>query len=205
MVEFGLKLEDNKVAEWSEKYIDYDGLKQILTKASAAAKKQEDLVKRRPELAEEIIANYRRGNPTPSSSQHDLQNVKGTDSASGGVELPAHQRSSPFEKSTIPEAQPLLENEKFVSHGTMASESKQITESVPRSIQRTLSEHLMSGYFSNSSYEKRIRESLKEIDALETKFDEAIHQEVRRFATLILRQKRSTCVSSHDRVVFLYS
>lgn len=184
MVEFGLKLEDNKVAEWSEKYIDYEGLKQILTKASAAAKKRDELVKRRPELAEEIIANYRHGKPTPSSSQLDLHNVKGTDSARSGVELPAHQESPPGENQ-IPEVQPLLENEKYVSHGTMANESKQTTDSVRRTIQRTLSEHLLSGYFSNSTFENRIRESLKETDAIESKFDDAIHQEVRCFATFI--------------------
>ena len=33
MVEFGLKLEDNKVSEWSDHYLDYEGLKKILKKA----------------------------------------------------------------------------------------------------------------------------------------------------------------------------
>jgi len=30
MVEFGLKLQDNKVREWSDKYIDYEKLKRLL-------------------------------------------------------------------------------------------------------------------------------------------------------------------------------
>ena len=41
MVEFGLKLEDNKVADWADKYIDYDKLKEILRLAKNAMKKRQ--------------------------------------------------------------------------------------------------------------------------------------------------------------------
>jgi len=61
MVEFGLKLEDNKVADWSDHYIDYEKLKAILKKAKNAIKKRDDLMKRRPELAEEIREAYEAG------------------------------------------------------------------------------------------------------------------------------------------------
>lgn len=39
MVEFGLKLEDNKVAEWSDRYIDYERLKSLLKKAKVSAER----------------------------------------------------------------------------------------------------------------------------------------------------------------------
>ena len=38
MVEFGLKLQDNKVKKWSDKYLDYDTLKNLLKKAQNAYK-----------------------------------------------------------------------------------------------------------------------------------------------------------------------
>eukprot|EP00957_Ditylum_brightwellii_P062124 4714619-Ditylum_brightwellii.AAC.1 len=58
MVEFGLKLEDNKVAEWSDQYIDYEKLKAILKKGKKTAKSADELLKRRPELVDEIRAEY---------------------------------------------------------------------------------------------------------------------------------------------------
>lgn len=48
MVEFGLKLEDNKVDEWSSQYIDYEKLKTILSRAKASAANRDDLLKRLP-------------------------------------------------------------------------------------------------------------------------------------------------------------
>jgi len=56
MVEFGLKLEDNKVAEWSNKYIDYEKLKSILKRAKAAAEHREELIKRNdPVVVSEVV------------------------------------------------------------------------------------------------------------------------------------------------------
>eukprot|EP00957_Ditylum_brightwellii_P083379 6338544-Ditylum_brightwellii.AAC.1 len=58
MVEFGLKLEDNKVAEWSNEYIDYEKLKTVLKKAKAASKTADELLAKRPELVDDIRAEY---------------------------------------------------------------------------------------------------------------------------------------------------
>lgn len=48
MVEFGLKLEDNKVEQWSDKYIDYEKLKSVLKKAKVASSNVEELKKKLP-------------------------------------------------------------------------------------------------------------------------------------------------------------
>lgn len=48
MVEFGLKLEDNKVDEWSSQYLDYEKLKGELKRAKASAEKRDELLKRMP-------------------------------------------------------------------------------------------------------------------------------------------------------------
>jgi hypothetical protein len=177
MVEFGLKLEDNKVSEWSDKYIDYDVLKTILKKASAEIKKKDELMKRKPQLAEAVLSQYREGKPTPYSSQTDLQQVASDVGVHLVDQVPAE--SKPLLKQT---------NEKYGSHGSVAAVSEAKSDSVRLSstIKRT-----MSGYFMDSTYEHRIRESLKVIDNFERKFDEAIHREVRS------HPRGSRCVLKH--------
>jgi hypothetical protein len=162
MVDFGLKLEDNKVSEWSDKYIDYDALKKILKTASAEIKKKDELMRRKPQVAQAVLAQYREGKPTPFSSHTDLQNLASGD---GVDQVPAE--SKPLLKQT---------DETYGSHQSVAA-----VASLPKSdsvlsntIKRTMSE-----YFMDTSYEKRIRESLKEIDKCEGKFDESINGEVR--------------------------
>jgi hypothetical protein len=82
MVEFGLKLEDNKVSEWSEHYIDYEGLKKILKKAKNAEKKYRELYDKNPSDAEQIAQLYRSGGDyaspdviSPSVSGGDLASM----------------------------------------------------------------------------------------------------------------------------------
>src|SRR6056300_1297076 len=48
MVEFGLKLEDNKVDKWSTKYIDYEKLKSILKRAKSGYEYRDELISRMP-------------------------------------------------------------------------------------------------------------------------------------------------------------
>ncbi len=167
MVEFGLKLEDNKVSEWSDKYIDYEMLKRILKKASEAIKRKDELCKRKPILAEEIVAAYKQGNGpnlmSPSSSQIELMG----DTIQEEEEPVVDQVPAAAESETKPL---LTKSDTHASHGTIAS---QTVDSLSGHISRTI-----SGYFSNSKYEQRIREALDEIENLESRFDETIQQEL---------------------------
>jgi hypothetical protein len=53
------RLEDNKVEQWSDKYIDYEKLKAVLKKAKAAANNVDDLKKKLPrELVDECRKEY---------------------------------------------------------------------------------------------------------------------------------------------------
>jgi hypothetical protein len=161
MVDFGLKLEDNKVSEWTDNYIDYEALKKILKAASAEIKRRDDLMRRKPRVAEAVLAQYREGKPTPHPSQTDLQNIA---TGEGGDQVSA-------------ESKPLLQqtNEKYGSKDSVAALSEARSDSVlSNTIRRT-----MSGIFMEGNYEHRIRVSLKEIDKLEGKFDECVHGEVR--------------------------
>jgi SPX domain protein involved in polyphosphate accumulation len=56
MVEFGLKLIDNRVSEWKDNYIDYETLQVLLKKAVEAKEKLKDLKARDPEAAQSIAA-----------------------------------------------------------------------------------------------------------------------------------------------------
>lgn len=183
MVEFGLKLEDNKVSEWSDKYIDYEELKRILKKASAAIKRKDELCKRKPELAEEIVQAYKQGKApnqeTPNTSQHEGMNLMVCNAP-----IPEETKEQPVDQVPTSESKPLLnDGAKHESHGTMADKS----DSLSGKLSRTLSGHsFIAGYFSNSKYEQRIREALEEIDALEDRFDESIHQQVRERMYMLL-------------------
>jgi hypothetical protein len=73
MVEFGLKLEDNKLAEWREHYIDYEKLKSILKKCAASVTRYRDLEARQPARAAEIKIAWSTGMPTPQPSTDNLQ------------------------------------------------------------------------------------------------------------------------------------
>jgi len=82
MVEFGLKLEDNRVAEWANKYIDYNKLKLLIEKLSELIKKRKELENRNPNLSrvirEEILQSPKSEKPfdTPRSSQTSLASIK---------------------------------------------------------------------------------------------------------------------------------
>jgi hypothetical protein len=78
MVEFGLKLEDNKNAEWSEKYIDYERLKKLLKNAKKAADAREELAKRHPGRANEIQSSFERDRQAVASSSLPRTNSAST-------------------------------------------------------------------------------------------------------------------------------
>lgn len=114
MVEFGLKLEDNKVAEWAPRYIDYARLKLYIKKAKKAAEAYEALEKRRPEVAAEVKAAYDAGIPYSSASGRNsttasaLSLSKAADDAGAGGESGDGTTSDGGEKEQgveLPQAQ----------------------------------------------------------------------------------------------------
>jgi|UPI000581A97B hypothetical protein len=72
MVEFGLKLEDNKVADWSDYYIAYEKLKAILKRHQAIRDRYNELAARKPADAYAMERAYRQGVRTPYASRDNL-------------------------------------------------------------------------------------------------------------------------------------
>mmetsp|Transcript_7021 Transcript_7021/g.7743 ORF Transcript_7021/g.7743 Transcript_7021/m.7743 type:complete len:901 (-) Transcript_7021:67-2769(-) len=80
MVEFGLKLEDNKVSEWSEHYLDYEALKKVLKKAKKIQKNYTEICQQNPIEADAVTKVYHSGNKTHvvmsnSLSMHNFSTI----------------------------------------------------------------------------------------------------------------------------------
>ena len=60
MVEFGLKLEDNKVDKWAREYIDYEKLKAVLKRAKACAEYRDSIQNRASKQVVEAVLKERK-------------------------------------------------------------------------------------------------------------------------------------------------
>ena len=85
MVEFGLKLEDNKVDKWSNKYIDYEKLKAILKRAKSGFEYRDELIARMPAtlIAEVEQERKLRALESSNSLMSGRSSLKGTSLMSG--------------------------------------------------------------------------------------------------------------------------
>ena len=156
MVEFGLKLEDNKVAEWSDKYLQYEKLKKILKKCKSAEKSYQEISKKRPIDAERIQDAYRNGiqqyvTVTPTSSSVNL--------VARGVEPP-----TPTEQTAL-----LSRADSLSSRG---SETALAGRKSFSGISDTISD-----YF-GGRYERHVRDALKLIDDTEKEFETLLLEEI---------------------------
>lgn len=122
MVEFGLKLEDNKVSEWADKYIDYNKLKMLIEKLSELTKKRKELEKRNPNLSkvvmEEILLNpsgvgqFR----SPHTSDTNLVSVNGSNEKAA---LLSPKPNDPDEEHLSPQKSHGLQRSRSSSYGTL--------------------------------------------------------------------------------------
>mmetsp|Transcript_15878 Transcript_15878/g.33577 ORF Transcript_15878/g.33577 Transcript_15878/m.33577 type:complete len:856 (-) Transcript_15878:67-2634(-) len=97
MVEFGLKLEDNKVDEWSSQYIDYEKLKSVLKRAKASAESRDDIIKRMPPAAVAEVMRERKDRMAASSPGRQ-QPVSDESSANHrGVDFKSREGVQPLE------------------------------------------------------------------------------------------------------------
>jgi len=167
MVEFGLKLEDNKVAEWQDKYIDYEGLKKLIKNAKKAYNTRQELENRNPTLAAEIKARL-------FDSNSSLNKIVERGDEDGDQEdilpftVPAkHAEGNEGEKTML-----LVDKipSKYGSHESFRSQTDSNNS---------------LGYFFKGvkkgiifSYENKLRDAIEEESLLLDKFSIAIYQEV---------------------------
>ena len=173
MVEFGLKLEDNKVSEWSEYYLNYEELKAMLKKAKVATKKSEDQAKKRPQDAQRIIEAHQAGvmeavTPvTPMGSRVSLTDlVRGA----GGT-IPEESTTTPAgERPEVSETTRLLTIPERSSSDLLTSSSSTL---VAPQKSHLFSSQGLSDFF-DSRFERSLRGHLKEVDEIANEFSDAI-------------------------------
>jgi hypothetical protein len=100
MVEFGLKLEDNKVDKWSTKYLDYEKLKAILKRAKSGLEYRDELIARMPAAVLAEVSQERKSRAAGSASSL----VSGVSGGAGGGQRvewgPLSMRGSPLRHSS---------------------------------------------------------------------------------------------------------
>lgn len=185
MVEFGLKLEDNKVADWSDQYISYDKLKTILSRGGAIVVKLDELTLKKPAFAQQIIKAYKAGLPTPHSSTLDLSALDSTLSGqdySGALNTVAESvhedeltpikspKPSEFQKvRSTPSAYGSTDSISSFAGG--AAEFDSSGNLLSRVLKKTTSN--VTDFF-QKSFERSVRDALKDIDAIAEEFDRCL-------------------------------
>lgn len=187
MVEFGLKLEDNKVSEWTDKYINYEKLKSLLKKAELSKLRYEELCKRHPEIAARIKQAFDNGIDSriqsPQGSSLTLATL--TDSATASP-VDANPTTTTTTATTVSmimsegsldrsEHEPsettnlLAESSRYGSHTSLSSAA------LSNVIQRAVTG--VADYFGNS-YERQLRDSLKDLTERKAEFGDVLVKEL---------------------------
>ena len=179
MVEFGLKLEDNKVAEWSVHYLDYNKLKAILSKAKATQKKYEEQAQKRPDDAKKILEAHRSGKQeqvtvTPNQSSLSLATSAAVETAAVATlgKDPILSKLHPTLLEEPSERTSLLSD----ASNREKSESSTSTPKTGSKISSFRAITEIQEYF-GSRYERNMRALLQGSDALSEEFSVIIEQE----------------------------
>lgn len=183
MVEFGLKLADNRVEDWAHAYINYEVLKSLIDAARKAVRTREELEERDVSLAAKVrdqLANDHNNNDEHSSaakvmfSDLSLYNDEYSETQS----LMSYADSRPFYVQDMHSAESSL-------HGGASASSSYPQKS---RMKRSGSEISLSsmgvmvdkftGYFQKNSFEKKLKKSIKnEMDAIQN-FHAYLYDEV---------------------------
>jgi SPX domain protein involved in polyphosphate accumulation len=150
MVDFGLKLKDNKVAEWKEKYINYDILDELLKRAESSVKIFEVLSRRDPTLAVDVKAHF-------IASRQSDRNKRSTENLLRSIRRSLSYAS--YERLDFEERDALLSSRRSLTptHTTSRTHSSQNNESP--FIGKLLSRN-MSGCF-ELTMEDKLQETLR--------------------------------------------
>lgn len=158
MVEFGLKLEDNKVAAWSDHYLRYELLKDALARAKKAQTRLDSLQAKRPDLYQSAIESLAKGLPTPKPSKVNLASPEGSSI-----------RLSSIEENESEQREPLLNTSPRADSGYGAVQD---TPSIIKRSVSTLSDYL------GISFERQVRDAYKDLDKNTDEFDNLLVEDV---------------------------
>lgn len=171
MVEFGLKLSDNKVEDWAHAYINYEALKNFLAAAQKAEKARDELENQNPALAA------------------DIKKQMETDDTSFTVNMDSDMSLNNADETS--ETQSLVSNTSSHFYGGTSSHvasSVHGSQEGFKKMKRTTSESSLAalidatkavtGYFQRSSYEQKMRKAIKNENAAIQNFRVCLYEEV---------------------------
>ena len=172
MVEFGLKLEDNKVEDWKDRYIDYDKLKSLIQEAKVTVKLRVVLEAQNPKKANEIKTAFAIG----------AEDRSGCSSASSMSESNLMQLAEESETTKYPGENKVLlaDHHSFTrrqSYGGSFGES--IYGSASDTKLKVFIKRSMSSIFQRRSYKNKLKNALEDEGKVIDMFSECIHDEVR--------------------------
>lgn len=181
MVEFGLKLEDNKVSEWGEHYLDYEGLKKILKKAKKAEKKYKETCDENPTEAEAVTKAYRSGaydgmrhvlstqdvsTMIKQSKDNPVKNLEG---------VPSERQTKKVRADTDEETGQVSERSALLMH--QESSDARTSVGIVCAISKVATNMLNS---TANAFERKVRKNLEEIDNQTSAFDYLFYEEQRK-------------------------
>lgn len=183
MVEFGLKLADNKVEEWAHAYIDYEALKRLIVAAQKAEKVRDELEAKNRSLAEEIrikIGNEEASNAIHTDSEQKLEDLSlprfdGDESETVSLlSYPDanshHYGGTPSNPSSVHGSNVNLTESSVISGKPRSNSEVSLTSlSVMEKV---------SGYFTWRGYEHKLTKAIKAENEAIQKFRRRIYEEV---------------------------
>jgi len=178
MVEFGLKLEDNKVSAWGTNYLDYEGLKRILKKAKKAQKKYEEICVGNPSEAESITEAYRSGASNGSTLGRSRQAILTTTKLREPSPMESLRTSmiiedrEKFQTDVDEEAGQATERTALLKH--MESSDFSTTSGIACVISKVATNMLPTG---GNAFEQKLTKVLKEIHNHTLAFDDLFYEE----------------------------
>jgi len=193
MVEFGLKLSDNKVEDWAHAYINYEALKKFIAAAQKAEKIREELEAQNVTLAAEIKAQVAKNDEIDASSHHSSVGLNDNSQLS-------LSNNDGDESNNGSETQALIS-----VYGESPSKYNSYGSSSMNRMKRSGSESSISslfalgemkttvgGYFQRHSYEHKMKKALRNENAAIKNFSSNIYDEVSGKNIITMRISKQT-------------
>jgi xenotropic and polytropic retrovirus receptor 1 len=187
MVDFGLKLEDNKVSDWKDHYIQYEKLQSILAKCALAQEKYLEWAAKKPEVARIIADAYRTGLGGTRKSNDNLCSFFESHDDKNALHIPLVPTTTTTIITTPTNIQPSslslsassattetsIQSSQRNGYGSMHSLESQGLLS--RALGKA--KHGVSEYFSKA-YEQHLLDALQEIDSLCQTFETVLLHDI---------------------------
>lgn len=200
----GLKLDDNKVAEWGDSYINYERLKLFIKKAKELRETKEDLINRHPEKAAFLMTSYEKDGISLSKNESDTRTKDFSERDFTNLNKKGHGNEKEYEiactslgkremqhlderKSLLEEVSIPLKYDSYTVDPEVCI-TKRDTPFLIRSYSESSLASLVknvTGLFQGSSYETQLIEAFAAETTILHSFSTCLEQEVRIFTTKI--------------------